>query len=183
MVWYRSLSLSILSRAYSQTHIYLSRNQYQTICHDIRKFEIHTKWRKQNLILPSTSCLCSRTRPFSSKYDVDLRSKDGRPIVPDATTLFKILAALYAIKWIFQAKFQSGVINGYPEVTWSDFYENMLQKEEIQEISLFEPDTAVITLKPGASFNEVISVSLPNQIHKNIWLMAKQYLFFEIIHC
>ena len=161
MVWFRSMSSSIFSRTQSQVHIYLSRNQYQTICHEIRKSEIHTKW-KQNL---STLCYCSSTRPFTylsrvtaSKYDVDLRSKDGGPIVPDATTLFKILAALYAIKWIFQAKFQSGLIQGYPEVTWSDFYENMLQKGEIQEISLFEPDTAVITLKPGASFKEVLNI-------------------------
>ena len=151
------MSSSIFSRTQSQVHIYLSRNQYQTICHEIRKSEIHTKW-KQNLSTSSTRPFTYLSRVTASKYDVDLRSKDGGPIVPDATTLFKILAALYAIKWIFQAKFQSGLIQGYPEVTWSDFYENMLQKGEIQEISLFEPDTAVITLKPGASFKEVLNI-------------------------
>ena len=163
---------SILSRPQNhQTHIYLSRNQYQTICHDLRK------WNQSHILPTTSSCLCSRTRPFTylsrvtaSKYDVDLNTKDGSPTVPDSATLFKILAGLLAIKWIYQATIGSDVIHGYPEVTWADFNENMLQKDEIQEISLFQPDTAVITLKPGASYKEVCICNSPTFFPNNIFL-------------
>ena len=154
----------VLNRMWSRSLSRLSgsRRELQSFRHLLIRSDIQTTQKLQSLI---NQC-CPKHRQFStsgpSKRNPFGNGPDGRP-----PQIFWFLAAAvgFTIFNYYISNKQDGnqnqsspngrQNNTFAEISYMDFFHNMLQKGEVRRIRVFSDEMAMIYLKPGALYKVI----------------------------
>ena len=140
-----------------------SRKELQSFRHLLIRSDIQTTQKLQSLI---NQCSRPKHRQFSTSGPSKRNPFNNGPNGSPPPYFWFITAAVFftGFNYYISTKqdgnqnnqsSQNGRQNnslGIPEISYMDFFHNMLQKGEVRRIRVFSDDMALITLKPGALF-------------------------------